>query len=155
METQLFEHLFPSSHPSSGALSPLIDSLADMLYDTLRPAYIHLQDLNSLCQLVLILTNEVSSTRAQITLHTLHVLGPAILKLVLQYTHNTILIGSCGLSGLTGGLNISRLGGRSLSVVSVKCLCQANQLSIMHFFFSIALKHQPVVWMGFWRAGCI
>lgn len=60
METQLFKQLFPGSHMRSGALSPLIDSLADMLYDTLRPAYIHQQDLSFLCQLVQILKNEVT-----------------------------------------------------------------------------------------------
>jgi len=59
MEYQLFENLFPGRDPSSGALSPLIDTLADMLYETLRPAYIHLQDLAALCQLVDILQREI------------------------------------------------------------------------------------------------
>lgn len=60
MEHQLFENLFPGIDASAGALSPLVDTLADMLYDTLRPAYIHLQDLSALCQLVDILQREVS-----------------------------------------------------------------------------------------------
>jgi len=64
MEYQLFENLFPGRDPSSGALSPLIDTLADMLYETLRPAYIHLQDLAALCQLVDILQREVPPTPA-------------------------------------------------------------------------------------------
>ena len=59
MEYQLFEHLFPGGDPSGGALAPLIDTLATMLYDTLRPAYIQLQDLGALCQLVDILHHEV------------------------------------------------------------------------------------------------
>lgn len=59
MEYQLFEHLFPSLDASAGALSPLVDTLADMLYDSLRPAFIHLQDLSALCQLVDILQREV------------------------------------------------------------------------------------------------
>ena len=59
MEYQLFENLFPGGDPSGGALSPRIDTQADMLYDTLRPAYIHLQDLAALCQLVDILQREV------------------------------------------------------------------------------------------------
>ena len=60
MEYQLFEHLFPNLDASAGALSPLVDTLADMLYDSLRPAFIHLQDLSALCQLVDILQREVS-----------------------------------------------------------------------------------------------
>ena len=59
MEYQLFEHLFPGGDPGGGALAPLIDTLATMLYDTLRPAYIQLQDLGALCQLVDILHHEV------------------------------------------------------------------------------------------------
>lgn len=59
MEYQLFEHLFPSLDASAGALSPLVETLADMLYDSLRPAFIHLQDLSALCQLVDILQQEV------------------------------------------------------------------------------------------------
>ena len=59
MEYQLFEHLFPSHNFSVGALAPLVDTLADILYDSLRPAYIHLQDLSALCQLVDILQREV------------------------------------------------------------------------------------------------
>ena len=59
MEYQLFEHLFPNLDASAGALSPLMDTLADMLYDSLRPAFIHLQDLSALCQLVDILQREV------------------------------------------------------------------------------------------------
>lgn len=59
MEHQLFEHLFPNQDFSGSALSPLVETLADILYDSLRPAYIHLQDLSALCQLVDILQREV------------------------------------------------------------------------------------------------
>ena len=62
MEHQLFEHLFPGLDPSASALSPLVDTLADILYDALRPAYIHLQDISALCQLVDILQREVRGT---------------------------------------------------------------------------------------------
>lgn len=58
MEYQLFEHLF-SGADGGTALAPLVDSLATSLYDTLRPAFIQLQDLASLCQLVQILQREV------------------------------------------------------------------------------------------------
>lgn len=64
-EHQLFEHLFPGGDPSGSALAPLIDSLATMLYDTLRPAFIQLQDLAALCQLVHILQQEVPPSSRQ------------------------------------------------------------------------------------------
>ena len=73
MEYQLFEHLFPGLDASAGALSPLVDTLADVLYDSLRPAFIHLQDLSALCQLVDILQREVSSP---CSCHLLHLESP-------------------------------------------------------------------------------
>lgn len=68
-EQQLFENLFPGSDLGSGALSPLIDTLATMLYDTLRPAFIQLQDLAALCQLVHILQQEVSCSSHRLRHH--------------------------------------------------------------------------------------
>ena len=60
MEYQLFANLFPGSDPGAGALAPLMDTLCTILYDALRPAFIQLQDLGALCQLVDILQHEVT-----------------------------------------------------------------------------------------------
>jgi hypothetical protein len=64
MEGQLFDHFFPQSVAGSAAdggapLEPLMDPLCTLLYDTLRPAYIQLQGLDELCELVDILKHEV------------------------------------------------------------------------------------------------
>lgn len=69
MEHQLFENLFPTLDANAGALSPLVDTLADMLYDSLRPAYIHLQDISALCQLVDMLQREVNHILLQFRGH--------------------------------------------------------------------------------------
>ena len=58
MESQLFQHFFPREDEESGALSPLVEPLCMVLYDMLRPAFIHLQDLDDLCELVDILQHE-------------------------------------------------------------------------------------------------
>ncbi|EFJ48495.1 component of oligomeric golgi complex 3 [Volvox carteri f. nagariensis] len=50
----------PPVLPSSAdALSPLLEPLATMLYDQLRPAVVNMQDLDELCELVDILKHEV------------------------------------------------------------------------------------------------
>lgn len=59
MESSLFDALFPGDDGEGGALQPLIEPLALQLYDTLRPAFIQLQDLDALCDLVTILKHEV------------------------------------------------------------------------------------------------
>ncbi|KAK9825230.1 hypothetical protein WJX74_002000 [Apatococcus lobatus] len=59
MEHQLFEAFFPGEAADGAALSLLIQPLCTILYDTLRPRYIQLQDLDELCQLVDILQQEV------------------------------------------------------------------------------------------------
>eukprot|EP00884_Botryococcus_braunii_P022753 jgi/Botrbrau1/9161/Bobra.160_3s0033.1 len=59
MESSLFDALFPGDNGESGALQPLVEPLALQLYDTLRPAFIQLQDLDALCDLVTILKHEV------------------------------------------------------------------------------------------------
>ncbi len=43
------------------ALGPLLEPLATMLYDTLRPAVVVMQDMDELCELVDILKHEVGS----------------------------------------------------------------------------------------------
>jgi len=60
MEHQLFEHFFPAS-VAAGApgLEGLMDPLCQVLYDVLRPAFITLQPLEELCELVDILKHEV------------------------------------------------------------------------------------------------
>ena len=60
MEHQLFEHFFPAS-AAEGApgLEGLMDPLCTVLYDALRPAFITLQPLEDLCELVDILKHEV------------------------------------------------------------------------------------------------
>lgn len=45
--------------PSADALAPLLEPLATMLYDQLRPAVVMMQDLDELCELVDILKHEV------------------------------------------------------------------------------------------------
>ena len=59
MEHQLFEAFFPGEAADGAALALLIQHLCTILYDTLRPRYIQLQDLDELCQLVDILQQEV------------------------------------------------------------------------------------------------
>ena len=58
MESQLFQHFFPLEEEESGALTPLVEPLCMVLYDMLRPAFIQLQDLDDLCELVDILQHE-------------------------------------------------------------------------------------------------
>eukprot|EP00898_Chlorokybus_atmophyticus_P000708 jgi/Chlat1/1638/Chrsp127S01891 len=65
LEHQLFEHFFPSSSASTSVttgpnpLAPLLDPLCTVLYDALRPLFVHEQDLDLLCELVEILRGEV------------------------------------------------------------------------------------------------
>ncbi|GAQ88312.1 oligomeric Golgi complex component 3 [Klebsormidium nitens] len=59
LEHQLFDHFFPASSAEPANLAPLIDPLCTVLYDTLRPRFIHEADLDLLCELVDILKAEV------------------------------------------------------------------------------------------------
>lgn len=60
MEHQLFEHFFPGSAAvGAPGLEGLMDPLCTILYDALRPAFITLQPLEELCELVDILKHEV------------------------------------------------------------------------------------------------
>lgn len=52
LEHQLFDHFFPASSAEPANLAPLIDPLCTVLYDTLRPRFIHEADLDLLCELV-------------------------------------------------------------------------------------------------------
>lgn len=58
-EHQLFDHFFPRAEPEGSSLAPLMDPLATILYDALRPQFIHLHALDELCEIVDILTHEV------------------------------------------------------------------------------------------------
>ena len=62
LESRLFQHFFPRAEEESGALAPLVEPLCMVLYDMLRPAFIQLQDLDDLCELVDILLHEVSAS---------------------------------------------------------------------------------------------
>ncbi|KAK9845860.1 hypothetical protein WJX81_004499 [Elliptochloris bilobata] len=59
LEHQLFDGFFPGADPDGGALGALMDPLCTVLYDALRPAFIHLAALDPLCELVDILQHEV------------------------------------------------------------------------------------------------
>lgn len=59
-EHQLFDHFFPGEDPEGPTLAPLMDPLATILYDALRPRFIHLHALEELCEIVNILTHEVA-----------------------------------------------------------------------------------------------
>lgn len=64
MEHQLYEHFFPGAASSpgggdGGGLEALMEPLCTVLYDALRPAFILLQRLDDLCELVDILKHEV------------------------------------------------------------------------------------------------
>ena len=80
-EHQLFDHFFPGEDPEGTGLAPLMDPLATILYDALRPQFIHLHALDELCEIVDILTHEVSSN--------VHVslLDPAVLVQCWLHTH--------------------------------------------------------------------
>jgi hypothetical protein len=59
LEHQLFDGFFPGADgDGGGALGALMDPLCTVLYDALRPAFIQLADLGSLCELVDILQHE-------------------------------------------------------------------------------------------------
>ncbi|KAA6429125.1 MAG: conserved oligomeric Golgi complex subunit 3-like [Trebouxia sp. A1-2] len=58
-EHQLFDHFFPGADPEGSSLAPLMDPLATILYDALRPQFIHIHALDELCEIVDILTHEV------------------------------------------------------------------------------------------------
>ena len=59
MEHQLYDQFFPESDGDGTALAPLMDPLCTVLYDALRPVFIQLSSLESLCSLVDILQHEV------------------------------------------------------------------------------------------------
>ena len=61
LEHQLFDGFFPGADPDGGALAALMDPLCTVLYDALRPAFIQLAALESLCELVDILQHEARS----------------------------------------------------------------------------------------------
>ncbi|MEW5317182.1 MAG: hypothetical protein WDW38_008507 [Sanguina aurantia] len=64
-EAVLFEAFFPATSPdSSQALAPLMEPLATMLYDALRPHIVQLHHLDELCELVDILKHEVLGEQA-------------------------------------------------------------------------------------------
>lgn len=63
-EHQLFDHFFPGEDPEGPSLAPLMDPLATILYDALRPHFIHLHALEELCEIVNILTHEASCLRS-------------------------------------------------------------------------------------------
>eukprot|EP00271_Cylindrocystis_brebissonii_P007614 TRINITY_DN21191_c0_g1_i1.p1 TRINITY_DN21191_c0_g1~~TRINITY_DN21191_c0_g1_i1.p1 ORF type:complete len:848 (+),score=186.53 TRINITY_DN21191_c0_g1_i1:421-2964(+) len=66
LEHQLFDNFFPSSSAESSNLAPLIDPLCLVLYDTLRPRFIHeANDLEMLCELVDILKAEILDEQLQ------------------------------------------------------------------------------------------
>lgn len=58
-EHQLHDHFFPGPDTEGTSLGPLMDPLATILYDAMRPRFIHLHSLQELCQLVDILVHEV------------------------------------------------------------------------------------------------
>ena len=62
-EHQLFDHFFPGGEVEASSLGPLIDPLATILYDALRPRFIHLYALDELCEIVDILAHEVSPSQ--------------------------------------------------------------------------------------------
>ena len=66
-EHQLFDHFFPGADPEESSLAPLMDPLATILYDALRPQFIHIHALDELCEIVDILTHEVIASSALIT----------------------------------------------------------------------------------------
>ncbi|CAI6000927.1 unnamed protein product [Closterium sp. NIES-65] len=51
-EHQLFDHFFPATSADTSNLAPLIDPLCTILYDALRPRFIHSADVDVLCELV-------------------------------------------------------------------------------------------------------
>ncbi|CAI5498530.1 unnamed protein product, partial [Closterium sp. Naga37s-1] len=51
-EHQLFDHFFPATSADTSNLAPLIDPLCTVLYDALRPRFIHSADVDVLCELV-------------------------------------------------------------------------------------------------------
>ena len=59
-EQQLFDHFFPGEDAEGPSLGPLMDPLATILYDALRPRFIHLHALEQLCDIVDILAHEVT-----------------------------------------------------------------------------------------------
>ncbi len=58
-EQELFQKFFPASGKDDAQLGALMDPLCMALYDVLRPACVHLQDLDDLVELVDILKHEV------------------------------------------------------------------------------------------------
>jgi hypothetical protein len=66
-EHQLFDHFFPGADPEGSSLAPLMDPLATILYDALRPQFIHIHALDELCEIVDILTHEVISSSTLVT----------------------------------------------------------------------------------------
>lgn len=65
-EHQLYDHFFPGQSTESTSLGPLMDPLATILYDAMRPRFIHLHSLTELCELVDILVHEVKISILQI-----------------------------------------------------------------------------------------
>jgi len=65
LEHQLFDHFFPSSAADATNLAPLIDPLCMVLYDALRPRFIHEADVDLLCELVDIVRAEVLEEQLQ------------------------------------------------------------------------------------------
>ena len=59
MEHQLCDHFFPISSLVYVRFAPLLDPLCTIVYDTLWASFIHETNLDLLCELVVILKDEV------------------------------------------------------------------------------------------------
>lgn len=82
LEHQLFDHFFPASSADSNNLAPLIDPLCTVLYDSLRPRFIHEADMDLLCELVDILKAEILDEQLQRRGETAAGLRPTILRIL-------------------------------------------------------------------------
>lgn len=59
LEFQLFQHFFPRSADDPNNLSPLIEPVFTIMYDVARPLLIHVNDVDTLCELVEIVKGEI------------------------------------------------------------------------------------------------
>lgn len=59
LEFQLFQHFFPRSADDPSNLLPLIEPVFTIMYDIARPLLIHVNDVDTLCELVEIVKGEV------------------------------------------------------------------------------------------------
>lgn len=82
LEHQLFDHFFPSSAADAANLAPLIDPLCMVLYDALRPRFIHEADVDLLCELVDIVRAEVLEEQLQRRGESIAGLRPTVLRIL-------------------------------------------------------------------------